>query len=81
MLAAPKQPSNPKLFTREVPPYPEVQRRFPPRLPDLKESQRTSNDLDTDINIDFEENSYISVTHWKIQVFQGFQVNWCPLGN
>ena len=52
-----KQPINPKLFTREVPPYPNPKIRPTSRPPDLKENQRTSTDLDTDINTDFEENS------------------------
>ena len=53
----PKQPLNPKLLTKEVPPYPDPQMRPPPRPPDLKGNQRTSTDLDIDINTDFEENS------------------------
>ena len=56
-LNVPKQPLNPKLFTREDPPYPDPKLGSPPRLPDLKENQRTSMDLDTDISTDFEENS------------------------
>ena len=42
---------------REVPPYPDPQIRPPPRHPDLKENWRTSMDLDTGINTDFEANS------------------------
>ena len=50
---ASKQPLNPKLFTREVPSYPDPKIRPPPRPPVLKENQRTSVDLDTEINTDF----------------------------
>ena len=53
----PRLSLNPKLLTREVLPYPDPQTRPPPRLLDLKENWRTSMDLDTDINTDFEENS------------------------
>ena len=52
-----KQPLSPRIVTRQVPSYPELYLRPPPRMPDLKENQRTLMDLDTDINTDFEENS------------------------
>ena len=47
-----------KVETRQVPFNPDPLLRCPPRLPDLKENRRDLlSDLDTDINIDFEENS------------------------
>ena len=53
----PKQSLNPKMLTREVPPYPDPQMRPTLRLPDLKKNQRTLTDLDIDTNTDFEEDS------------------------
>ena len=53
---APKQPLKPKLFTREVLPYPDPLMKPPPRPPDLKESWKIL--MDSDINTDFEENSH-----------------------
>ena len=52
-----RQPIGPRIETRQVPFYPDPILRPPPRPPDLKENRRDLSDLDTDINIDFEENS------------------------
>ena len=51
---APQHLLKPKMLTKEVPPYPHLRQRPPPRLPDMKENQRTL--LDPDINTDFKEN-------------------------
>ena len=51
-----RQPIGPRIVTRQVPFYPNLILRPPPRPPDLKENRRDVSDLDTDINIDFEEN-------------------------
>ena len=45
------------MVTKEVPPYPDLRQRPPPRLPDLKEDWRTLMDSDIDLITDFEENS------------------------
>ena len=54
-----RQPLRPKVVTGQVPSYPDLYIRPPPRPPDLKENQGNLTGLDTDkdINTDFEENS------------------------
>ena len=52
-----RQPIGPKIDTRQIPFYPDLILRQPSRLPDLKENKRDLLELDTDRNIDFEENS------------------------
>ena len=52
-----RQPIGPGLGTGQVPFYPDIILRLPPRLPDLKESRKDLSHLDMGINIDFEENS------------------------
>ena len=53
-----RQPIGPRIETRQVPFYPSLIVRLPPRPPDLKENRRDlSSGLDTEINVDFEENS------------------------
>ena len=48
----------PKMISRDIPPYPDPIYRPPPRPPDipLQGTPRKLIDLDSDINIDFEEN-------------------------
>ena len=52
-----KQPIGPRIESRPIPFYPDLTLRLPPRPSDLKETRRDLLDLDTDRNIDFEENS------------------------
>ena len=53
-----RQPIGPRIETRQVPFYPNLNLRPPPRLPYLKENRRDfSSGLDTETNVDFEENS------------------------
>ena len=52
-----RQPIGPRIETRQFPSYPDPILRLPPRLLDLKEKRGDFSDLDTDRNIDFEENS------------------------
>ena len=55
-----RQPVGPGIEARQIPFYPDLILRPPPRLSDLKENRRDLlSDLDTDINIDFEENFHI----------------------
>ena len=54
------QPIGPKLEHRPIPPFPDPFLRLPPRPPDatdLKDTRKDLSDLDTDRNINFEENS------------------------
>ena len=50
-----KQPLSPRIVTRQVPFYPDLLLRPPPRLPDLKEKRGNVSGWDLDINTDFEE--------------------------
>ena len=52
-----RQPIGPRIATRQIPFYPHLILRWPPRLLDLKENRRDLLDLDMDQNIDFEVNS------------------------
>ena len=56
---APKQLLSHRTLTKQVPPYADPHIRLSPRLPDLRESQRTSTDLDTDINTKLREIPHI----------------------
>ena len=51
--------SKPKTVSRDIPAYPGPIYRSPPKPAEipLQKTQRKLTDLDTDINIDFEENS------------------------
>ena len=54
------QPVEPRIEHRPIPPYHEPFLRPPPRLPDatgVKDNRKDLLDLDTDRNVDFEENS------------------------
>ena len=52
-----KQPIGPRIENRSIPFYPDLTLRMPPRPPDLKETRRDLLDLDTEIYLNFEENS------------------------
>ena len=54
------QPIGPKIEHRPIPPFPDLYQRLPPRCPDvtdLKDTRKDLLDLDTDRNINFNENS------------------------
>ena len=66
-----KQPIGPRIEHGLIPFYPDPILRLPPRPPDLKDTRKDLVDLDTDRNIDFEENSpyqegIISVTYERL---------------
>ena len=52
-----KQPIGPTFENRPIPFYPDPNLRLPLWPPDLKETRRDLSDLDTEININFKENS------------------------
>ena len=52
-----KQPIGPRIEHRPIPFYPDLILRLPPRPPDVKDTRKDLLDLDTDRNIEFEENS------------------------
>ena len=52
-----RQPTGPRIETRQVPIYPDPVLRLPSKPPDLTENKRNLMDLDMGINTDFEENS------------------------
>ena len=52
-----KQPIGPRIENRPIPFYPDLTLRLPPCPPDLKETRRDLLDLDTERNINLEENS------------------------
>ena len=52
-----RQPVGPRIEHRPKPFYPDLILRLPPRPPDLKDTRKDLLDLNTDRNINFEENS------------------------
>ena len=57
-----RQPIGPRMETKQVPSYPDLLLRPPPRPPDLRENMRGLINLDTGINTEFEENLLL---FWK----------------
>ena len=58
-----KHPLGPRIEHRTIPSYPDSILRLPPWPPDLKETRTDLLDLDTDRNINFEENSLYQEGH------------------